>query len=80
MGGAHRETTVRVVSPIVLYDHDGFASDGLDGEPSVRWPQKFLAVKSHELLDTPTSRQNIEQWNDLMQWGGPPLYGAQEED
>jgi len=24
--------------PLVLYDHDGFASDGLDAEPSFRWP------------------------------------------
>lgn len=79
MGGAHRETTVRDVSPIVLYDHDGFASDGIDGEPSVRWPKKFLAVKPHKLLDTPTSRRNIKEWNGLMQWGGPPLYGVQEE-
>jgi hypothetical protein len=76
MGRAHREEAVRTLLPVVVSDHDGFASDGLDGEPSVCWPAKFRA---REVEDTPLDRWNANNWNCLVERGGPPLYGVEEK-
>jgi hypothetical protein len=66
---------VRALLPVVVTDHDGFASDGLDGEPSVCWPKKFRAPEGATDID----RWNANNWNRLVERGGPPLYGVEEE-
>lgn len=46
-------------------EHDGFASDGIDAEPTVRWP------KRHFLYEIDPERARTH---------GPPLYGVSIEE
>ena len=48
MGLPHRieELTPQEIIPLVFYDHDGFASADLDGEPSYRWPENWSCDES----------------------------------
>lgn len=51
----------REVFCLVLYDHDGFASDGLDAEPTVRWPKDC---------------RGDAEWDEAVLIAGPPFYGV----
>lgn len=52
---------MRELVPLVFYDHDGFASDGLDAEPTVCWPADLSGDAA---------------WNEAVRLAGPPLYRA----
>jgi hypothetical protein len=53
---------MRVAFPLVLYDHDGFASDGLDAEPTIEFPEQV--------------RYEHDDWFETVRGAGPPLYGT----
>ena len=63
MGLPHRieKLVPQEIIPLVFYDHDGFASADLDGEPSYRWPEYW---------------SGDESWNEAVDLAGPPLYGV----
>ena len=58
MVGAMRELSI----PFVLYDHDGFASDDLDAEPTIRWADNWWSTDA--------------EWNEAVMAAGPPFYGV----
>jgi len=69
------ETDDLLCGVIATHEHDGFASDGLDAEPTVSWPRRFIFSGAVTAID----RWNQAQWNDLVMRGGPPLYGIMGE-